>query len=150
MDDILTKEQAVKIDKILNLLIEKRSLESKSIHSASMLEMSEVNFLLTKTCYLQFEGDSIVDYEQDSDNNFDRIRSKYNTEKFLKSGGCIKWREDQIKLQAKEIERQKLEFDKLKNDLETFKITKRQYSWNLGLAITGIIIAIIGILLQFL
>jgi hypothetical protein len=146
--ETLAEEQAIKIDKILKLLINQKAMRIDEICDKINIELTEAEFLIKVICDLQFEGDNIVESIGNNTYGILKIKAKYNTEKFIKVGGYLKWRNDQIEFHKKETEQKELELTKLKNDLESFKITKKQYCWNLSLAIMGIIIALISIFIQ--
>ena len=77
------------------------------------------------------------------------INATYNTEQFLKAGGCIKYYYNLLEDQKNGNRLKEMGEQKLKNDLASFKITKNQYRWTKGIAIAGLIIALVSFLLQF-
>lgn len=153
----MTEIQAIKIDQILNYLIIPRYEKQfpityiGDIYKLTSLHNDEINDLLDIINKISFEESPIAQVDtiynpQIGDTRI--INATYNTEKFLKVGGCIEHYRNLIEEQRKQNELKELEKQKLLNDLASFRITKKQYIWNKLFAIAGFILGLISCLWQ--
>lgn len=145
--------QAEKIDRILTILVDRN--KNGSEHSlfpdeiSDILKISEkeaadlINNILKEVV---LDGNSVVKFET---NQFSTaIKINYNTREFINSGGCLAIYSNQVKEAIKRKKREEQDQQKLDNDIASFKITKNQYLWTIGIAIAGFLLALGSLMWQ--
>lgn len=153
----MTEEQAKKIDLILTILISENSgtefpiFHPDGISLKSGISKDEILDLIDTIEILSFQDNPIVfvgSQRIPTVGTFKYLKGTYNTKLFLTEGGCVHYFEQEKQRLKKEKDLKQLEEEKLKNDVESFRISKKQYQWNKWLAIVAIIVSVSSILLQ--
>ncbi|NQU54160.1 MAG: hypothetical protein HQ522_16655 [Bacteroidetes bacterium] len=149
----MIESQAKKIDQILNLLVERDIQYPGNTTSAGdanhKLDIPEeeanhlINIIVDE---IEFNGDQIVKHHESMFGK--KILVNYNTKLFMDAGGCMDLYYDISQIQKEDESRTFMEDIKLRNDLESFRITKKQYGFTKWTAIFSFAIAFISIFLQ--
>lgn len=149
----LTEKQIKDIDDIFNyILIRDQNNKGNRISPGSVkkiinVTMDEARYLLRYMVEnITFNEDPILNRAESISGII--VTANYNTRKFVKAGGCQTWYANQLRIEQEEIEFGKMQNQKLKNDLEAFSLTKKQFYWTVIIAIAGFIMGAVGIILQ--
>ena len=149
--------QAKKIDEVLHLISNQPSATKNPMMFIDAISVQldwskeEVDDIISLIDQLNFSGSPIAKIGVMQIANIANarfIRATYNTEQFLSIGGCIEHFKKVTSEQKKQNEIKALEEQKLLNDIASYKITKRQYFWTIGLAVAGFILAIVSLIIQ--
>lgn len=123
---MITIEQANKIDAILALFKKMKNITSQEIEKELEIGEDEAEFLikfLAKEIY--FNGDSIVNSIYGGKTAPFILYPNYNTFRFIDSGGCEKWLNEQINIQKLRTEKENLELTNLKLAIQNSKSSKK-------------------------
>jgi len=148
----MTKDQAELLDKMLAHFLEVSTLSkgaaffSEEVARHLKLDEDEVSDLWTSYLVpITFNNGPIVEW---NDGNIQFVQVNYNTKRFIDYGGFIKFYQEELERKAAEQEERELNAQKLRNDIASFRISKKQYYWTIGFALAGLIISIFSIILQ--
>lgn len=127
----MTLTQAENLDRILTLLLERhdkyaggQTSTGTFAHKLDMYE-EEVDDLIGLLEYdISYQGNTVVKIYDGGMQKI--IEATYNTTRFMDAGGVVKWFNDKLAQQDKEIVRDELERKNLENAIAEFEITKRQ------------------------
>lgn len=151
----MTKEQAGTLDKMLVHLQDRCKIHTRtrifSDEMGTFLGISKFEVESLWDSYLsdvKFNNINVVEYIYHPGNI--SIRSNFNTQLFIDHGGFSKYFQEEKEKEEEEEKLRVLEYQKLKNEVATFNITKKQYQWNKWIAIAGFLLAFISLVIQLL
>jgi hypothetical protein len=141
----MNKEQAQKIDKILNLLGPQKNFSAYDISLELDMPEEEAQYYMDLLCFnIKHNGVNVVDYASGKDVVNLLIIWNKTTPMFIESGGAVGLYNDLLAEMKKEEARQKLEDIKLQNEVNSFRLKKWQYIVTTGIAVLALILSAIN------
>ncbi|HCE57762.1 MAG TPA: hypothetical protein DER09_08085 [Prolixibacteraceae bacterium] len=142
---MVTIEQANKIDAILALFRKMKNITSQEIEKELEIDADEAEFLIKFLANeIYYNGDSIVNSIYGGKTAPFILYPNYNTFRFIDSGGCVKWFNEQMNIQKQIAEKENLEITNLKLAIQNSKSSKKISVISLIIAGLALLWAIFG------
>ncbi len=168
---LITVAQANKIDKLLDILIKNNNtgVVARDLIVPLFCSPDELTYLIN-TLKSEILHDNDIVFKCDDlrrikstgrinklEFSFDNVilYKNYNTQRFINSGGCSNWLDEQIKeikktakVFEKKEKRDKLDLDLRIAQLNEFSVKKWQFWLTLLIAVAGLVLSFISIILK--